>query len=141
MITLDELKAVARDTSFAPPFVGPFRFEFRNKWESDEIPEPHKQFTVRARWYVRVVFESQDTQGGVNEQHGRWWVLSPHMTKSEFVQTLFKAVMTAVEHEVREWFHYKGQPVLRPHFDVDALHILSSEGHTDERKEPEKVTV
>src|SRR4051812_18073238 len=35
-------------------------------------------------------------------QKGRKWMLSPHMTKSEVIQTAFKAIMTALEHETRE---------------------------------------
>lgn len=55
-------------------------------------------------------------------QHGRKWMLSPYMTKSEVIQTAFKAVMTAMEHEVREKFRYKGKPVFGPHFNVDTLY-------------------
>lgn len=52
---------------------------------------------------------------------GRWWRLSTHMTNGEIVQTVFKAVMTALEHEAREMFLYKGVPVLDPHYDIDKL--------------------
>lgn len=51
----------------------------------------------------------------------RKWMLSAHMTKSEVVQTAFKAVMTAVEHETREQFIYKGAAIFGPHFNVDHL--------------------
>lgn len=50
----------------------------------------------------------------------KWW-LSAHMTKSEIVQTAFKAVLTAVEHEAREQFLYCGQSIFDPHYDVDLL--------------------
>ena len=49
------------------------------------------------------------------------WFLSYHMTTSEIVQTAFKAVMTAVEHEVREQFMYRDQTVFAPHWDVEWL--------------------
>lgn len=52
---------------------------------------------------------------------GRRWSLSIHMTAGEIVQTAFKALLTAIEHEAREQFKYKGVAVLAPHFDVDAL--------------------
>jgi hypothetical protein len=52
---------------------------------------------------------------------GRKWRLSLHMTKSEVVATAFKAVMTAVEHETREQFKYRGEAIFGPHHDVDAL--------------------
>jgi hypothetical protein len=53
--------------------------------------------------------------------NGRKWRLSPHMTKSEIVQTALKAVLTAEEHEAREKFLYKGKAIFGPHLDVEAL--------------------
>ena len=53
--------------------------------------------------------------------NGRKWLLSQHMTKSELVQTAFKAVMTAEEHEAREEFRYSNAAIFGPHFDVDRL--------------------
>lgn len=44
-------------------------------------------------------------------QGGRKWYISSHATKSEVVQTAFKACLTAEEHEVREYFTYKGQRI------------------------------
>ncbi len=52
---------------------------------------------------------------------GRKWKLSPHMTKSELVGTMFKAWMSWVEHEAREAFLYRDQAIFGPHFDVDVL--------------------
>jgi hypothetical protein len=66
--------------------------------------------------------------------HGRKWFLSPHMTKSEVVQTAFKAVITAVEHEVREQFKYRGVPIFGPHFDVDSLVTLYETGHGEDSR-------
>ncbi len=54
----------------------------------------------------------------------RKWLLSPHMTKSEIVQTAFKCIVTAEEHEAREKFLYKGKAIFGPHFDVEQLHGL-----------------
>jgi len=52
---------------------------------------------------------------------GRKWFLSPHMTRTEIVQTAFKAVSTALEHEMREGFLFRGESVFDPHLDVDTL--------------------
>lgn len=52
---------------------------------------------------------------------GRKWMVSPHMTDGEIVQTLFKACETAMEHELREGFKYKGQPIFDPHYDIEKL--------------------
>lgn len=67
--------------------------------------------------YLQVRFI--DANGDV--QKGRKWMLSQHMTKSEIVQTAFKAILTAEEHEAREQFRYKGRLVYGPHIDVDVL--------------------
>ena len=65
---------------------------------------------------------------------GRKWLLSPFMTKSEVVQTAFKAVLTAIEHETREAFRYRGEAIFGPHFDVDRLaELCGSSGALDER--------
>lgn len=71
-----------------------------------------------SRLYLQVHF-SVSASG--EHWTGRKWLLSPRMTKSEIVQTAFKAVLTAVEHETRELFTYKGKRIFGPHFDVDAL--------------------
>lgn len=67
--------------------------------------------------------------------NGRWWRLSEHMTDGEIVQTAFKAVLTALEHEARERFTYKGVSVFDPHYDIEALVALrtSSGGGLKER--------
>jgi hypothetical protein len=59
--------------------------------------------------------------------NGRKWFLSNHMTRSEVVQTAFKAVLTAEEHEAREHFKYRGQSIFDPHYDVDKLVELRSD--------------
>lgn len=53
--------------------------------------------------------------------NGRKWRLSIHMTSSEVVQTVFKAVLTAVEHETRENFKYRDVSIFDPHYDVEKL--------------------
>jgi hypothetical protein len=67
------------------------------------------------------------------EWSGRKWNLSVHMTRSEIVQTALKAVLTAVEHEAREHFRYKGRAIFGPHINVDDL--LSICEKLDVRKE------
>jgi hypothetical protein len=57
---------------------------------------------------------------------GRKWLLSEYMTAGEIVQTAFKALMTAIEHEAREQFLYKGVAVLDPHYDIEKLVELRS---------------
>lgn len=54
----------------------------------------------------------------------RKWQLSWHMTDGEVVQTAFKAVLTALEHEAREQFTYRGVTVFDPHYDIEKLVAL-----------------
>jgi hypothetical protein len=73
--------------------------------------------------YLQV--QCYDGQCNVTGQNlnwtGRKWRLSPHMTPSEVVQTVFKAVMTAIEHETRERFTYRDVSIFDPHYDVERL--------------------
>ncbi|NOU27471.1 MAG: hypothetical protein HOO96_06130 [Polyangiaceae bacterium] len=52
---------------------------------------------------------------------GRKWMLSPFMCKNEIVETAWKAIQTAVMHETREKFKYRGRTIFDPHFDPDKL--------------------
>lgn len=61
----------------------------------------------------------------VREHRGRKWRLSPHMTRSEIVQTALMAVLAAVEHEAREEFRYRGEAIYGPHHDIEALHAMT----------------
>lgn len=71
--------------------------------------------------------------GEIQEQCGRKWYISPYMTDSEVVQTCFLAVKTFLLHEVHENFKYQGQPIFRPHFDIDALWELSYNNQISKR--------
>lgn len=77
----------------------------------------------RGELYLCGEFFAADTcNGGAPQQwRTRRWLLSPVMTKSELVQTAFKCVLTAVEHEAREEFTYRRRPIFGPHYDVDVL--------------------
>ena len=72
-------------------------------------------------YYLQVLFYD------MGMQKGRKWYVSPHATKSEIVQTVLKAVLTAEEHEAREKFTYQGRPIYGPHLSVDRLVELYDE--------------
>lgn len=75
--------------------------------------------------YLQVQFNAACTTTGDGQSwKGRKWILSPHMTRSEIVTTAFKAVMTAIEHEARETFKYKGWAIFGPHIDVEHMVYL-----------------
>jgi len=77
--------------------------------------------------------EPCNVTGAPAVQRSRKWKLSQHMTRSEVVQTALKALLTALEHEAREQFTYRGRAIFGPHFDVDALHMLCIAGNQDVR--------
>lgn len=76
----------------------------------------------RGAVYLQARYEEPDVNTGVIEtQVTRRWFLSPKMTKSEIVATVFKCVMTSMEHRTREWFLYRRRAIYQPHYDVDQL--------------------
>lgn len=104
----------------------------------DEVSYPGWKFRVfndGARPYLQIRCPEGvcNVTGEPMSWGSRKWLLSPHMTRSEVVQTAFKAAMTAMEHELREQFTYRGEAVFGPHFDVDHLVEMAKAGHTDER--------
>lgn len=95
----------------------------------DDVEYPGLNFEIHAHvgyFYLQVVCPngSCNVTGEDYTWKGRKWLLSVHMTKGEFVQTCLMAVLTALEHEAREKFKYKGQSVFDPHYDIDSLHAL-----------------
>lgn len=92
---------------------------------------------VYGTMYLQAVFVEPDIVSGKPEtQSTRKWKLSEHMTKSEFIQTMFKLCVTSAEHRCREHFRYKGSAVYSPHFDVDALESLCKLKAFDYRESP-----
>jgi len=86
------------------------------------------------RMYLQGQYYEPDIlTGEVRLQKTRKWLLSEHMTKSEFIQTVFKCALTSMEHRTREHFLYKGERVYSPHYDVDALVELCQAKRFDER--------
>jgi hypothetical protein len=84
--------------------------------------------------YIQAQFPAACADSGVIEtQFGRKWLLSEHMTLSEIIQTAFKAVMTAEEHETRECFRFDGQPIFGPHFYVSDLFEVAAYRERDAR--------
>ncbi len=77
-------------------------------------------FEVRANpMSFRLRFEAADTiSGNPMDQWTRWWIVEDTDTKEGVVKTALLAVLTAVEHETREEFFYKGKRVFGPHRGV-----------------------
>lgn len=94
-------------------------YAFESVWDADA-----------GRVGIEVVVDRIDAvTGEPGKGYGgvRW--LHEHMSKSDVVRTIFGACLAYEEHEVREFFHYKGMTVFGPHIDVDAL--ATAARHTD----------
>lgn len=74
--------------------------------------------------------------GAEQEWTSRKWLLSEHMTKSEIVTTALKAVLTAVEHEAREQFKFKGAAIFGPHFNVEHMLTMALKPHALDVRDP-----
>ena len=85
-------------------------------WTFEVNEQDPGEFYLQLHWT-----EACADTGRLQRQSSRKWKLSPWMTRSEVVQTAFKAVLTAVEHEARENFRYRDVAIFGPHFDVDDL--------------------
>lgn len=88
------------------------------------------------RPYLQVhCINGRDADTGLPiEWTGRKWLLSPHMCGNEIVATAFKAVLTAIEHEVRENFRYRGVAIFNPHLDPDKLvDFVNNDANIDTR--------
>ncbi len=110
------------------------------QWCVDLVSYKDWEFNVRLdgdRPYLQISCPSGscNTTGNKYDWKSRKWFLSYHMAKSEVIQTVFKAVITAEEHETRELFKYKGQPIFGPHYDVDKLFGLCHLESLDVREE------
>lgn len=85
------------------------------------------------RAFLQIEFTALDTTTGApGVWKSRKWPLSPHMTRSEVVQTALAATLMANEHEAREVFKYKGYAIFGPHFDVDVLLALAKDPNSED---------
>lgn len=66
--------------------------------------------------------------------HSAKHYLSEFMCKQELVGVCFKAVQQAEEHELREFFRYRGARIFNPHIDPDALVAVAGVENT--RQDP-----
>jgi hypothetical protein len=118
----------------------PFAY-FRYKEVLDKLDYPGMTFHLfnhGPHYHLRVQCKGTcNVSGEPLDWNGRWWRLSSHMTPTEIVLTAFKAVLTALEHEAREQFTYKGVAVLDSHIDVEELVKARSENKLDARHPPQ----
>ncbi len=58
---------------------------------------------------------------------GRAWPVSLDTSNGELVQTAFKALLTAMEHEAREAFTFQGKRVMQPHRKMELVEVYDGE--------------
>lgn len=58
---------------------------------------------------------------------GRPWPISLNITNGDLVNTAFKALLTAVEHEARELFRFQGEQVMNPHRNLELVEVYDGE--------------
>ena len=88
--------------------------------------------------YLQIKFMAADNMNPDAEpymQNCRKWMLSYYMTADEILTTALKAVLGAEEHEARELFKWKGEPIYRPHVDPEALYEISKANRVLKRDE------
>lgn len=89
--------------------------QYKPGWDfvlHDEHPRPYLQLDVVSMCSV--------TYGPTRWRSAKHY-LSQHMCKQELVGACFLAVKQAEEHELREFFRYRGARIFNPHIDPDAL--------------------
>jgi hypothetical protein len=87
------------------------------------VREEHGGVHLRGEYNEADVYDDK-----VVLQITRPWKITPAMTDSEIVQTIFKCCMTSMEHRTREHFTYMGARIFGPHFDVNDLVKLCKDG-------------
>lgn len=77
----------------------------------------------KSRLYLQINCESSvcAVDGTPTTWRSAKHYLSEFMCKQELVGVCFKAVQQAEEHELREFFRYRGARIFNPHIDPDAL--------------------
>ncbi len=72
--------------------------------------------------YIKATWAAPcNVTGTPSQQVSRRWLIRPEASEMEIVQTAFKLVITALEHEAREQFAWHGRAVLGPHQNLDQL--------------------
>lgn len=76
------------------------------------------EYSIRLSW-----FDTDSVTGKKELQHSREWLLDPaeELNEDKIVQTVFKAIQNAEEHEIKERFRYKGKRIFNPHISLKNL--------------------
>lgn len=101
-----------------------------------EVTFPGYTFTATltvAGFEIRATYMDIDVDTGEQAlQVTRAWPISATSSKSQFIRTMFKCVLTSKEHYTREHFLYKGRAIFGPHIPVDVLWDHSDPDHEEQ---------
>ncbi|HVR67717.1 MAG TPA: hypothetical protein VMT98_13805 [Verrucomicrobiae bacterium] len=110
-----------------------------------DVNFPGREFFVRhtgetltseSRFYLQLEYDAKDSvTGEMRRNHTRKWYLSNEATKSEVVQTCLLAVKTSQEHELREFFTYRGRAIFQPHWSIEKLWQMAGDPANTETRE------
>lgn len=96
---------------------------------------------LRGSLYIQGEYHERDAEGPVDGapllQKTRKWLVSPHSTDTEIVETVFAMLQRSADHRIREFFTYKGYPVKNRHISVDSLVETLQDTCLDHRAEAE----
>lgn len=94
----------------------------------------------RSRPYVQVHVSADVGVDAVTGERTEWrggkHYLSMHMCRQEIIGACFGAIKAAEEHEMREWFRYKGVRIFNPHLDPEALVAFAADPANHSVREP-----
>lgn len=77
---------------------------------------------ISDEFFIQVEYKEPDVLSGIEEQQqGRKWVFEAGQTAGQVIQTIFKALLTSLEHRAREHFLYNGKAVLQPHMNINEV--------------------
>lgn len=79
------------------------------------------RITYKPGWTFRVVDWAVESGIQVNDGHGGWgriWMITPGMTRSDIVRTVFLAIQVYEEHERREAFRVDDEVIYDPHEEL-----------------------
>lgn len=69
--------------------------------------------TVYVRWLASLP-DTTDPQRRMQLQHGRLWLIQPEQSDAQILNTFLLAMLTFVEHEIREDFRFNGTRPYHP---------------------------
>lgn len=118
-MTFEEIETIVRRVSYKPGwYIRLGRDRASPSWAE------HRPFIQ-----IEVTAESDASLSPITREREPWksgkHYLSPHMCRQEIVGAVFGAIMAAEQHEIREWFRYRGASIYNPHLDPDALVLFA----------------